>query len=55
MQYPEKPFEHRDAVLGISFPMDTIDNYPMVCGEPSAALKKTSSSAEKAPRYPAGR
>lgn len=40
MQYPEKPFEHRDAVLGISFPMDTIDNYPMVCGEPPAALKK---------------
>lgn len=40
MQYPEKPCEHRDAVLGISFPMATIDNYPMACGEPSTALKK---------------
>lgn len=40
MQYPEKPFEHRDAVLGVSFPMATIDNYPVACGEPSAALKK---------------
>lgn len=40
MQYPEKPFEHRDAVLGISFPLVAIDYYPEACGEPSPALKK---------------
>lgn len=40
MQYPERPFEHRDAVLGISFPLVAIDYYPEACGEPSPALKK---------------
>lgn len=40
MQYPEKPFEHRDAILGISFPLVAIDYYPAACGEPSPALQK---------------
>lgn len=40
MQYPEKPFEHRDAVLGISFPLVAIDYYPAACGKPSPALQK---------------
>lgn len=40
MQYPEKPFEHRDAVLGISFPLAAIDCYPTACGQPSLALQK---------------
>lgn len=34
--YPTSPFEHRDAVLGISFPLAAIDYYPAVCGKPSA-------------------
>lgn len=40
MQYPEKSFEHRDAVLGISFPLVAIDYYPAACGNPSPALQK---------------
>mgnify|MGYP000135095273 CR=1 FL=1 len=38
--YPTSPFEHRDAVLGISFPLAAIDYYPAVCGKPSPALQK---------------
>ena len=38
--YPTSPFEHRDAVLGISFPLADIDYYPAVCGKPSPALQK---------------
>ena len=38
--YPTSPFEHRDAVLGISFPLATIDFFPEVCGKPSPALQK---------------
>ena len=40
MQYPEKSFEHRDAVLGISFQLGAIDYYPAVCGKPSPDLQK---------------
>ena len=38
--YPTSPFEHRDAVLGISFPLAAIDFFPEVCGKPSPALQK---------------
>ena len=38
--YPTSPYEHRDAVLGISFPLAAIDYYPKACGKPSPALQK---------------
>lgn len=38
--YPPSPYEHRDAVLGISFPLAAIDYYPTVCGKPSPALMR---------------
>lgn len=40
MTYPEKPFAHRDAVLGVSFPLAAIDFFPEVCGKPSPALMR---------------
>lgn len=40
LAYPTSPFEHRDAVLGISFPLAAIDFYPEACGRPSTALQR---------------
>ena len=55
MQYPEKSFEHRDAVLGISFPLGAIDYYPAVCGKTLARTSETPAPVKKAPRDIAGR